>query len=354
MPGASVNVTDLTKVYADHQALKGVSLSVEAGSYTVILGPSGSGKTTLLAILGGFADPTSGQIRVGGHDVTRIAPAKRPTTTVFQDYALFPHMTVGKNVGFGLAMRGISGAERTQKINEALELVGLAHTAKRHIAELSGGQRQRIALARALVVEPPVLLLDEPLGALDLKLRRSMQDELRSIQRELGTTFIHVTHDQEEAMSLADTVVVLRDGVIDDMGSPERLYMAPKTSFTARFLGDSNVVTGTIQAQTGDTATVATGIGEISVRGNVKTGSPVTVSIRPEHLKVNTKQGHSLGSFTIVESDFLGMHHRLILHRDGHRVLVYVPPGDLYTVGGDVTLSLPPNTAVIVEGSLDE
>jgi ABC-type Fe3+/spermidine/putrescine transport system ATPase subunit len=245
-------------------------------------------------------------------------------------------------------------AARDTRVSEVLDLVGLAAFANRLPGALSGGQQQRVALARALAPSPKLLLLDEPFSSLDAALRASVREEVRAILRAAEQTAVFVTHDQEEAMSLADTVVVLRDGVIDDMGSPERLYMAPKTSFTARFLGDSNVVTGTIQAQTGDTATVATGIGEISVRGNVKTGSPVTVSIRPEHLKVNTKQGHSLGSFTIVESDFLGMHHRLILHRDGHRVLVYVPPGDLYTVGGDVTLSLPPNTAVIVEGSLDE
>ncbi|MCJ7779266.1 MAG: ATP-binding cassette domain-containing protein, partial [Acidimicrobiia bacterium] len=193
---ARLTIQGVTKRYGEDAALDDVSLEIAPGSYVVILGPSGSGKTTLLSILGGFTEPTTGRIVIDEIDITDLPPVRRPTTTVFQDYALFPHMTVAKNIGFGLAMHGIKGDERRQRVDGALDLVGLPDAGGRNIASLSGGQRQRVALARAVVVEPRVLLLDEPLGALDLKLRRQMQDELRNIQRNLGTTFVHVTHDQ--------------------------------------------------------------------------------------------------------------------------------------------------------------
>ena len=222
-----------------------MSLTIAAGSYTVLLGPSGSGKTTLLSILGGFLQPEQGRVLIQGEDCTRMAPAKRPTATVFQDYALFPHMSIGGNVGFGLRMQGVAKAEREAKARDMLGLVGLAQAFDKKPHQLSGGQRQRVALARALVVEPAVLLLDEPLGALDLKLRRQMQDELKAIQKRVGTAFVHVTHDQEEAMALADHVVVMNHGRIEDEGSPERVYGRPATRFTATFMGESTVVPGT-------------------------------------------------------------------------------------------------------------
>ena len=185
--------------------------------------------------------PTAGRVLIAGADCTTLPPARRPTTTVFQDYALFPHMSVRANVGFGLMMRGVGRAERRRAANEALALVGLEHLADRRPHELSGGQRQRVALARALVVEPAVLLLDEPLGALDLKLRRQMQDELKAIQKRVGTAFVHVTHDQEEAMALADLCVVISHGRIEDTGQPERVYRRPRTRFTATFMGESTI-----------------------------------------------------------------------------------------------------------------
>ena len=203
---ALVSVENVSQTFGPAKALDSVSLAIQPGSYTVLLGPSGSGKTTLLSILGGFLQPTTGRVLINGADCTLMAPAKRPTATVFQDYALFPHMSVGSNVAFGLRMQGVSKAERTAKAQEMLRLVGLEHAFEKKPHQLSGGQRQRVALARALVVEPAVLLLDEPLGALDLKLRRQMQDELKAIQKRVGTAFVHVTHDQEEAMALADHV----------------------------------------------------------------------------------------------------------------------------------------------------
>ena len=207
---ASVNT--LSMHYGPTAALDDVSLAIPHGSYTVLLGPSGSGKTTLLSILGGFLQPTSGTVTIEGADCTLMPPAQRPTATVFQDYALFPHMSVGNNVGFGLRMRGADKAARDQKARAMLSTVGLPDAFDKKPHQLSGGQRQRVALARALVVEPHILLLDEPLGALDLKLRRQMQDELKALQRRVGTAFVHVTHDQEEAMALADHIVVMNKG----------------------------------------------------------------------------------------------------------------------------------------------
>ena len=237
-----VEIQAVSHSFGAHRVLENISLEIAPASYTVLLGPSGSGKTTLLSILGGFLVPTAGRVLIAGADCTTLPPARRPTTTVFQDYALFPHMSVRANVGFGLMMRGVGRAERRRAANEALALVGLEHVADRRPHELSGGQRQRVALARALVVEPAVLLLDEPLGALDLKLRRQMQDELKAIQKRVGTAFVHVTHDQEEAMALADLCVVMSHGRIEDTGPPERVYRRPRTRFTATFMGESTIL----------------------------------------------------------------------------------------------------------------
>lgn len=347
MTGAGIDVHDLVKRYPGHTALDGVSLSIDAGSYTVILGPSGSGKTTLLAILGGFVEASSGSVTVDGRDITTVAPSKRPTTTVFQDYALFPHMTVGQNVGFGLEMQRVSKKERAIAVAEALEMVGLAHAANRHITDLSGGQRQRIALARALIVKPRVLLLDEPLGALDVKLRRQMQDELTRIHDTVGTTFVHVTHDQEEAMSLADTIVIVRDGRIEDMGSPEQLYLNPATAFSARFMGDSNIISGTVTAGGNS---VDTAWGEVGVTTSSSPNESVTVSIRPEHLEIGPAGNSNLGEWIIAESHFLGQRHRVIARQDTHEILVSLPPSSSIKPGERVTVGVAPGLAKIVRG----
>ena len=239
---ADVTILHVSQHYAATTALDDVSLTVAAGEFVVLLGPSGCGKTTLLNLIGGFAEPSAGQILIGGRDMAGVAPAARPTTTVFQDYALFPHMTLADNVAFGLRMRGMGRDERRARAQEMLALVGLPGGDDRRPHELSGGQRQRVALARALAVWPDVLLLDEPLGALDLKLRRAMQDELKAIQRRVGTTFIHVTHDQEEAMAIADRIVVMNQGRIADLGPPRDVYLQPKTLFSAEFMGEINKI----------------------------------------------------------------------------------------------------------------
>jgi spermidine/putrescine transport system ATP-binding protein len=278
---ALVSIEGISQSFGQARVLDAVSLAIEPGSYTVLLGPSGSGKTTLLSILGGFLQPTAGRVLIGGKDCTAMAPARRPTATVFQDYALFPHMSVGGNVAFGLRMQGMAKTERLAKARDMLRIVGLDQAFEKKPHQLSGGQRQRVALARALVVQPAVLLLDEPLGALDLKLRRQMQDELKAIQKRVGTAFVHVTHDQEEAMALADHVVVMNHGRIEDQGPPERVYARPATRFAATFMGESTIIPGRVEAA----GRITTALGVFEAPG-LAAGSVGCIAIRPEHVQV--------------------------------------------------------------------
>ncbi len=239
-----LHLVRLTKTYGDHNAVDDLSLTIPAGSFFALLGPSGCGKTTTLRMVAGLEMPTAGMIRVGDADITGLRPYKRPVNTVFQSYALFPHMDIFENVAFGLRRRGEKNVDA--KVNEMLELVELGPMARRKPAQMSGGQQQRVAVARALINRPDVLLLDEPLGALDLKLRRQMQIELKRIQTEVGITFVHVTHDQEEAMTMADTIAVMNSGRIEQMGAPQDIYDTPHTAFAANFLGQSNLIPGEV------------------------------------------------------------------------------------------------------------
>ncbi len=241
---AAVELVAVTKRFGDFTAVDAVDLEVADGEFFSMLGPSGSGKTTCLRLIAGFEAPTTGTVRLHGEEVNRRAPHERDVNTVFQDYALFPHMTVADNVGYGLLVRKVDKAERRRRVDEALELVQLAGLGGRKPAELSGGQRQRVALARALVVRPRLLLLDEPLGALDLKLRQAMQVELKAIQQEVGISFVYVTHDQEEALTMSDRLAVFDKGRVEQVGTPAEVYEFPATAFVAGFVGVSNVVTG--------------------------------------------------------------------------------------------------------------
>src|SRR3982075_3707982 len=239
---AALRLHAVRKNYGHVVAVDGVDLTVDEGEFFTLLGPSGSGKTTLLRLIAGFERPDAGRIELGGRDVTSVPPHLRETHTVFQDYAFFPHMTVGENIGYGLRVKGAPAAERRERVERAVRMVRLVGLDKRKPNQLSGGQRQRVALARAVVNEPEVLLLDEPLGALDLKLRQEMQLELKRIQREVGITFIYVTHDQDEALTMSDRVAVLAGGRIEQLGSPVDLYDHPANEFVAGFIGVSNVV----------------------------------------------------------------------------------------------------------------
>ncbi|MEX2201772.1 MAG: ABC transporter ATP-binding protein [Dongiaceae bacterium] len=339
-----VELKNITKRYGPVTAVEGIDLSIRRGEFLVLLGPSGSGKTTILSILGGFTQPTEGTVMIEGKDVTQMPPAQRPTVTVFQDYALFPHMTVEGNVAFGLEMRGIGRAERHRLAEQALATVGLAGYGARRIHELSGGQRQRVALARAIVVEPAVLLLDEPLGALDLKIRQQMQDELVRLQKTLHATFVHVTHDQEEAMSIADNVVLVNGGKIEDYGPPERVYLRPATLFAATFMGDSNILSGRVVSAGGGSLRVDTPIGQMALAGQAEPGSDVHISIRPEKIQVGpasidraaSNTGHDggavlLGEGEVTELVFQGTHRRCRLKAgpDGGTELLARVPLDL-------------------------
>src|SRR5262244_2332624 len=284
---AAVHVSGLRKHYGDVVALAGIELVIRPGEFFTLLGPSGSGKTTLLRLIAGFERPDAGKVELGGGDVTGVPPYARNVNTVFQDYALFPHMTVGQNIEYGLRVRRVPRPERRDRVVRALEMVRLAGLGARKPAQLSGGQRQRVALARAIVNEPEVLLLDEPLGALDLKLRQEMQLELLRVQREVGITFIYVTHDQEEALTMSDRVAVMDKGRIEQIGTPVELYEAPASRFVADFLGESNFVDGVVAVapEAGRFAVVRAG-GGLEFRGvaaaPLAIGQPVTAAIRPE------------------------------------------------------------------------
>jgi spermidine/putrescine transport system ATP-binding protein len=280
--GADLELVGIRKEYPGFVAIENLDLKIPAGEFFALLGPSGCGKTTTLRLVAGLDSPTQGKILIGNQNVTATKPHERPVNTVFQNYALFPHMSVLENVAFGLRQRKVD--EPLPKATEALKLVELEHLAERRPTQLSGGQQQRVALARALVNRPSLLLLDEPLGALDLKLRRQMQVELKAIQMEVGLTFLHVTHDQEEAMDMADTVAVMNKGRIEQMGAPEALYERPKTLFVSKFLGQSNIFVGDVVESSGDSISISVGGRQIKVPTSraEKTTGKIAVGVRPE------------------------------------------------------------------------
>ena len=311
--GADLELVGISKRFPGFTAIESLDLTIPAGSFFALLGPSGCGKTTTLRLVAGLEDPTGGRILIGGKDVTNVKAFQRPVNTVFQSYALFPHMTILENVAFGLKRRKIE--DPIAKAHEALQLVELDHLAQRRPNQLSGGQQQRVALARAVVNRPALLLLDEPLGALDLKLRRQMQLELKSIQHEVGLTFLHVTHDQEEAMTMADTVAVMNKGEIEQMGAPQELYELPRTAFVANFLGQSNLFAGKVVASSGPSITVDVAGIKLTVptdRAQRHTGD-VTIGVRPEKLVLHTSAPTAaagvniLGPGVITDVSFSGV-----------------------------------------------
>jgi spermidine/putrescine ABC transporter ATP-binding subunit len=314
----AIELRGVTKRYGAHLALQATDLAVRDGEFFCLLGPSGCGKTTLLNLIGGFIGQTSGSIHVGGRCVDGTPPNKRDINTVFQSYALFPHMTVEANVGFGLKMSRVPKADAKARVEEALERVGLAAWGGRMPGQLSGGQQQRVAVARALVNRPTVLLLDEPLGALDLQLRRHLQFELAAIQRDLGTTFIYVTHDQEEAMAMADRIAVLSHGQIEQVGTPEDIYERPKSRFVADFIGESNFLT--VVVEDADTGRIALPTGDRLPPATIPAGrqGECTLMVRPHAIQVASPDSTDDAIVGQVQQVvFLGSHRRVVVSCNG-------------------------------------
>ena len=296
-----LRVDGVRAVYGDTVALHDISLEIADNEFFALLGPSGCGKTTLLRSIAGFETPESGRIEVDGTDLLGMPAHKRPVNMMFQSYALFPHLSVERNVGYGLEAEGVGKAEVRRRVQEVMEVVGLEHLAKRRPAQLSGGQRQRVALARAIVKRPRLLLLDEPLSALDRQVRASMQLELKRLQHEVGLTFVVVTHDQEEAMSMADRIAVLRDGRLEQLASPQELYANPATRFVASFIGTANLLDGTATSVGVDVI----GVGEVPASHTLPAGAPATVVVRPEDVELTDAATSRLRG-TVIDTYFLG------------------------------------------------
>jgi spermidine/putrescine transport system ATP-binding protein len=312
MSGIAVELEGVCKRFGDFEAVKDMSLQVRQGEFFSLLGPSGCGKTTTLRLIAGFEQPSEGSIRLDGQDVAAVPPYRRNVNTVFQSYALFEHLDVSENVAFGLRRRKVPKPEIGQRVAEALELVALEHRATDRPAQLSGGMRQRVALARALVNRPSVLLLDEPLGALDLKLRKQMQVELKRIQREVGITFVYVTHDQEEALAMSDRIAVMDDGVVEQLGAPEDIYEHPVKPFVAGFIGISNLLAATVED--GGVRLSGGRLVPAPVPDGMAAGTEVQLSVRPEKLWIDELEpGMAEVEGTIAERVYLGTATQLIV-----------------------------------------
>jgi len=338
-----IQIQNLTKEFDGDIVLKGIDLTIHQNEFVTLLGPSGCGKTTLLRIIGGFDAPTSGQVEFNGKDLISIPSYHREINTVFQKYALFPHLNVFDNIAFGLRMKKTPEQEVAEKVNKMLKMVKLSDYAKRSIDSLSGGQQQRIAIARALVNQPKVLLLDEPLGALDLKLRQEMQYELKEIQRELGITFIFVTHDQEEALTMSDTIVVLNDGLIQQIGTPVDTYNEPRNRFVANFIGESNIIQGKMLKDR--RVEFENHIFDCVDRGFDKDEN-VEIVIRPEDLKIVTKEA---GAFTgIVDTViFKGVHYEIIVMVEDREYVIHST--ESVEVGAEIGMIVAPSDIHVME-----
>jgi spermidine/putrescine transport system ATP-binding protein len=362
--GPDIHLDRVTKRFAETTAVDELTLSIERGAFYALLGPSGCGKTTTLRMIGGFEDPSEGTVYLGGSDVTDLPPYKRDVNTVFQSYALFPHLNVERNVAFGLERRKLSRDEVRKRVGESLELTQLSGYEKRKPSQLSGGQQQRVALARALVNHPRALLLDEPLGALDLRLRKQLQIELKRIQREVGITFVHVTHDQEEAMTMADTIAVMNEGRIEQQGGATDLYERPRTEFVANFLGDCNLIDGTLARRDGGVAEFVTHDGaklrvpDERIGASVNGGS-VRVGVRPEKLTLiptgtDAPSGANALKGRVEIASFLGTAIQYVVHTAGGEEFTAVEQNrlgaepDSIGPGRDVTLAWDPAHSILV------
>lgn len=295
----SVELRGVNKQYGDFIALRDVDFEIRAGEFMTFLGPSGCGKTTCLRLISGFDTPTTGQVLIGGEDVTALPPYRRDVNQVFQSYALFPHLTIYENIAFGLRMKGVASAEVKRRVDRIVEMVSLEQFVTRRPAQMSGGQRQRVALARAIVCEPKVLLLDEPLSALDAKLRGQMQRELKQLQKRLGITFVFVTHDQEEALTMSDRVAVINQGRVEQIGDASEIYYKPATRFVAEFIGETNIVSARVTARDGDRVHCETEGGlQVELRSEAILESPqILLSLRPEKIRLHRERPEGVNIF---------------------------------------------------------
>lgn len=360
----SVELRRVTKRFGELVAIRDLDLTIERGEFFTLLGPSGCGKTTTLRVIAGFEEPEEGEILIDGVEVGELPPHRRPTNTVFQSYALFPHLSVSENVAYGLRRKGVPKGEIDRRVREELDRVGLAAEVNRRPSQLSGGQQQRVALARAVVNLPKVLLLDEPLGALDLKLRKGLQIELKRIQRQVGITFVYVTHDQEEALTMSDRIAVMNDGVVEQIAHPEEVYERPETTFVAGFIGVSNLMPGTVAAVNGDTATVRleAGVEVEAGKNGLGTGERCHAVVRPEKLTVSLADAEAPDRPSVegvVESSlYLGTATQIVVRLAGEvPMTVLVPNADeadrqsLPGGGARVRLSWSPEHIHLVRGS---
>ncbi len=358
-----LRLRQVTKEFSTFTAVDHLDLDVPSGSFFALLGPSGCGKTTTLRMVAGLETPTSGSITLGDRDITWEKPYRRPVNTVFQSYALFPHLDIFENVAFGLRRRKSAAVE--QQVNEMLELVELTTQTRKKPSQLSGGQQQRVALARALINKPEVLLLDEPLGALDLKLRRAMQIEIKRIQTEVGLTFVHVTHDQEEAMTMADTIAVMNKGIIEQMGAPSELYENPRTTFVANFLGQSNLIEGTVTARAADLVTVDMHGTSVSIpTGRVHAeGDQGWIGIRPEKVLIGEvgesldAPGNTIPGGVVSDVSFVGVSTQYLVRMPwGQELQVFEQNTGrrrLFRGGDSVELSWRPEYAFLLDHNQD-
>lgn len=331
-----IELKNISKNFEDQQVLKGIDLNIYENEFLTLLGPSGCGKTTLLRIIGGFEEPSNGQLIFDGKDISKVPPYKREVNTVFQKYALFPFLNVADNIAFGLNLKKMDKDVIEKKVSKMLELVGLKGFEKRDVTLLSGGQQQRVAIARALVNEPKVLLLDEPLGALDAKLRKDMQTELKKIQKEVGITFIFVTHDQEEALSMSDTIVVLNDGIIQQIGTPMDIYNEPQNRFVAEFIGESNIIEGNMIK---DCLVNFDGIDWECVDKGFKDNEDIEVVLRPEDMDVVEPEAGKV-SGTIISKVFMGVHYEYLVETKNRNYKVHTTEN--YEIGKKVGLTIDP------------
>ena len=331
-----IELENICKTFDDSEVLKNINLHIDENEFVTLLGPSGCGKSTLLRLIAGFEAPTSGTIRFDGVDLANVMPYERRVNTVFQKYALFPHLNVFDNIAFGLRIKKLPGSEIKNKVHRVLALVNLSGFENRSISSLSGGQQQRIAIARAIVNEPEVLLLDEPLAALDLKLRKGMQLELKNMQRELGITFLYVTHDQEEALTMSDTVVVMKEGVIQQIGTPIDVYNEPKNAYVADFIGESNIIDGIMKK---DCLVNIFGIDFECVDTGFSKDENIDVVIRPEDI-VLSEPGEGKIDGKVISVTFKGVHYEMQIESFGYKWLVHNTV--MYDVGEEVSLYVKP------------